>query len=271
MMNMETLLAWADQHAALFFVLVVSVAATSGWFYWRSREPWQAEAPVPMLRRRYGFVIAIVTSGVFAALAFAIEADGRLVAFDQRITDAVQARLGPAMLDVLAAITQLGGSHQLVIASVLIAIALLGLRHPLLASGWALSVLGNGLLIRVGKNHFQRTRPVHDHGPVIETGYSFPSGHAAGSLMFYGMLAYVLVVLLPPRWHRLVFGVAIAMVALIGGSRVLLQVHFVSDVFAGYALAIGWGALCVSAIEFVRTSRLPKPIEDALNYSKSGP
>ena len=83
--------------------------------------------------------------------------------------------------------------------------------------------------------------------------------------MFYGMLAYVLLVLLPPRWHRLIICIALAVVALIGCSRVLLQVHFVSDVCAGYALAIGWLALCVSAIEFLRTSRLPKPIEAATN------
>lgn len=271
MMELQAILTWSDQHAALFFMVVLAVAALGGWLHWRTRAPWDAEAPVPMLRRRYGSAIAIITSLLFAALAFAIDADGRLVAFDQRITDAVQAQLGPAILNVLATITRFGGSHELVIASVLIAIVLLLLRRPLLASGWALSVLGNGLLIRIGKDHFQRIRPVHDHSPVIETGYSFPSGHAAGSLMFYGMLAYVLVVLIPARWHRLIFGVAITMVVLIGGSRVLLQVHFVSDVCAGYALAIGWGALCVAAIEFLRTSRLPKVIEDAIDYSKSGP
>lgn len=268
---METLLAWSDQHAAMLFFMVVFVAGTSGWFHWRSRAHWDAQTPVPMLRRRYGFVIAVVTSGIFAALAFAIESDGRLVAFDQRVTDALHARIGPALLDVLATITQLGGSHQLVIASVVIAVLLLSMRRWLLAAGYALSMIGNGLLIRIGKDHFQRVRPVHDHGPVIETGYSFPSGHAAGSLMFYGMLAYLLMVLIPERWHRLVVAVAIAVITLIGGSRVLLQVHFVSDVCAGYALAIGWGALCVSAIEFLRTSRLPKPIEMAINYSKSGP
>lgn len=270
-MNLEPILVWGNQNAALLFIVVLGVAAASAGLYWRSRGPWDAEAPVPMLRRRYGFVIVIVTSGVFAALAFAIEADGRLVAFDHRVTETVQTQLGPAMLDVLATITRFGGSHQLVIASAVIALLLLLLRRWLLAAGFILSMIGNGLLIRIGKDYFQRVRPVHDHGPVIETGYSFPSGHAAGSLMFYGMVAYLLMVLVPARWHRLITGVAIVVIVLIGGSRVLLQVHFVSDVFAGYALAIGWGALCVSAIEFLRTSRLPKPIEDAIGYSKSGP
>ncbi|MEO6077034.1 MAG: phosphatase PAP2 family protein [Dokdonella sp.] len=270
-MELKTLLMWADHHAPLFFVFVLIVAAASGWFYWRRRGPWNAGAPVPMLRRSYGMVIAMVTSVVFAALAFAIEADGRLVAFDQNVTNEMHENLGPAILNVLAIVTQFGGSHQLMIASAVIAVLLLLLRRWLLAAGFALSMIGNGLLIRIGKDYFQRVRPVNDHGPVIETGYSFPSGHAAGSMMFYGMLAYLLMVLTPARWHGVIIGVAIAVIALIGCSRVLLQVHFVSDVCAGYALAVGWGALCVSAIEFLRTSRLPKPIEDALNYSKSEP
>ena len=58
--------------------------------------------------------------------------------------------------------------------------------------------------------------------------------------MFYGMLAYVLMVLVPARWHRMIVTVALLIVALVGCSRVLLQVHYLSDVCAGYALAIGW-------------------------------
>ena len=153
-MELETLLTWADQHAAVFFVALLSVAAASGWFYWRSRGPWDEESPVPMLHHNHGFAIAVITSLLFAALAFAIEADGRLVAFDQRITDVVQAQLGPAMLDVLASVTRLGGSHQLVIASAVIAILLLLSRRWLLAAGFALSLIGNGLLIRIGKDYF---------------------------------------------------------------------------------------------------------------------
>ena len=262
---MDIIITWAQDHALLLLGAVLIVAGVGGWLDWRNRGPWNAEAPVPMLRGSRGLAIAVMTSIVFAMLALAIEADGRLVALDQHVTDAAHAMLGPVILTVLAAITRFGGSHELVIAGAIITGVLLLLRRPLLASGFALSLISNGLLIRIGKEHFQRMRPLHQHGPVIESGYSFPSGHAAGSLMFYGMLAYVLLVLLPPRWHRLIIGIALAVVALIGCSRVLLQVHFVSDVCAGYALAIGWLALCVSAIEFLRTSRLPKPIEAATN------
>lgn len=264
---LNAILDWSDHHAALLFAAVVAAAVVGGWFYWRSRGPWDAETPVPILRPGRAVVIALAMALLFATLALAIEADGRLVAFDYDVGSAIQATLGQSMLSVLAGITWFGGSHVLVIAGAIVAVVLVLLRQPLLSASVALSLIGNGLLIRIGKEHFQRMRPVHEHGPVIETGYSFPSGHAAGSLMFYGMLAYVLMVLVPPRWHRLILGVAIAVIALIGGSRVLLQVHFVSDVCAGYALATGWLSLCVSAIEFLRSSRLPRVID----YSKSGP
>lgn len=249
---------WAQHHATALLASVLVVASVGAWLHWRNRGPWSAQTPVPMLRRSHALAIAIVTSIMFALLAFAIEADGRLVALDQHVTDAARELLGPTILNLLAALTRLGGSHELVIAGAIVTVILLLMRRPLLAGGFALSLISNGLLIRIGKEHFQRVRPLHQHGPVIESGYSFPSGHAAGSLMFYGMLAYLLLVLLPPRWHRLIVGIAMAIVALIGCSRVLLQVHYVSDVCAGYALAIGWLALCVSAIEFLRTSSLPR-------------
>lgn len=257
---MQPILDWADHNAAWLFVAVVAIAVVAGLAYWRQRPAWQAEPPIALLHTRTASLIAALTASLFALLAVAIEADGRLVAFDQRVTDRFRAELGPQALDLLAALTHLGDSHALVIASAVVAVVLLVIRHRLLAVAWCLALLGNGLLIRIGKDYFQRTRPIHEHGIVVETGYSFPSGHAAGSLAFYGLLAYVLATLLPPRWNKALLIAAILVVAIIGASRVLLQVHFVSDVFAGYALGTGWLAVCIAAIEFLRTSRQAPPM-----------
>jgi membrane-associated phospholipid phosphatase len=110
------------------------------------------------------------------------------------------------------------------------------------------TVVINSLL----KAWFQRERPLHDHGFIIEKSYSFPSGHASGSMVFYGMLAYVLLVLMPPRFHRPIVIVAVAMTTLIGISRILLQVHYFSDVMAGYATGLAWLTLCVGSAEYIR-------------------
>jgi undecaprenyl-diphosphatase len=86
-------------------------------------------------------------------------------------------------------------------------------------------------------------RPRPDDGLVEVGGYSYPSGHAAHSI-FYVWLSLTIAVRLRPDMTRkaaLVVG-GIALAALVGLSRVYLQVHYLSDVFGGWAL----GALCFS-------------------------
>src|SRR3546814_2215562 len=96
---------------------------------------------------------------------------------------------------------------------------------------------------------FHRVRPLHGHGFIIERGWSFPSGHAFGAMVFYGMLAYVLLRLLPPRFHRAVIAAAVLLSGVIGISRVLLHVHYFSDVMAGYCAGAAWLVLCLGGAE----------------------
>ena len=121
----------------------------------------------------------------------------------------------------------------------------------LLAAGWSVALLGilpiNGGL----KALFRRVRPLHDHGFIVEPGWSFPSGHAFGAMVFYGMLAYVLL-RLTPRFHRAIIAGAVLMIGVIGTSRILLQVHYFSDVLAGYATGGAWLVLCIGTAELLR-------------------
>lgn len=242
----------------LLLALVVS-GVVAGAVVWRSRAHVVDDAPVPMLRKRTATAVLVLAAAAFALLAAAILRDGRLVLLDQRVTAAIRDTFGESMLKLLALVTELGNVDVLTVLGIIVASALLLRRHFFLAGLWVFTVAGNGLLIRVLKDAFQRTRPVHDHGVVIETGYSFPSGHAAGSLVFYGMGAYLLLVLCPPRWHRGIASAALLIIAIIGASRVLLQVHFLSDVCAGYALGLAWLAVCIGAGEWLRTARRLHP------------
>ena len=67
-----------------------------------------------------------------------------------------------------------------------------------------------------------------------------------------GMLAYVLLRVLPHRWHRWVVAGAVAMISVIGLSRIVLQVHYFSDVVAGYASGMAWLVVCIGAAEWWR-------------------
>ena len=68
--------------------------------------------------------------------------------------------------------------------------------------------------------------------------YSFPSGHAFGSTVFYGLLAYLANSRLAAPWSYVVAGLLAVLIVLIGLSRIYLGAHFPSDVVVGWALGL---------------------------------
>lgn len=252
---MHELIDALDAHAPWLLLALIVVGAAAATWVWHRRAHAEGDPPVPMLRKRSAIALLAVAVSVFALIAAAVLREGRLVALDQRVTSTIRDNFGESMLRLLAGVTELGNVDVLTVLGIVMALALLLARRFLLAGLWVFTVAGNGLLIRVLKDVFQRTRPVHEHGFAIETGFSFPSGHAAGSLVFYGMAAYLLLVLCRPRWHRAIVIAAGVLIGVIGASRVLLQVHYLSDVCAGYALGLSWLALCIGTGEWLRTTR----------------
>lgn len=72
---------------------------------------------------------------------------------------------------------------------------------------------------------------------TTENGFSFPSGHSMGALVFYGLLIYFALRYLKKRNRRVLLCFACtAMILLIGISRIYLGVHFFSDVLGGFLL-----------------------------------
>ena len=88
---------------------------------------------------------------------------------------------------------------------------------------------------------FRRQRPRWDDSVHTLTSYSFPSGHASGIASGMGVVV-VLTVLYVHRSsvRRSVFAASAALVVLVGADRILLGVHNLSDVLAGYAVAGFW-------------------------------
>lgn len=123
-------------------------------------------------------------------------------------------------------------------------------RRKRLALAWALIVAGGGLLNLALKKGFDRPRPpVAWRDPIVhETNESFPSGHAMGSTIGYGMLAYVVTSKMPHLGMRMLTYLALAVVvALISFSRVYLRAHWLSDVIGGISVGLAW-LLCGLAV-----------------------
>lgn len=209
------------------------------------------------LRRWLGAATLIACLLAFAAIAAAVHGGGELVQFDVMLSHALRATMPHELLVVLSWITRLGNFMTLVVLGAVVALVLAWRRQALLAAAWTLTLIGGGQLNNALKHMFQRARPDYDHTVIVETSYSFPSGHASGSMVAYGMLAYVLICLTPARYHRGILFAAVATILVVGSSRVLLQVHFFSDVCGGFASGLAWLTACIGMTEFVRNRWLP--------------
>jgi len=169
------------------------------------------------------------------------------------------------LVTVIKAITWLGSDGVLWTVTGAAAV-LLALRKR-----WRLAlyllVAGAGALIMdpVLKSLVGRARPVVAHPVAHGLGNSFPSGHSLGSIACYGAVLLVfLPAVRPGAWRRAFIAVITVLVALIGISRVLLGVHYLSDVLGAWALGITWLGITAFAFELSRHAT-GEPVTDPLS------
>ena len=147
----------------------------------------------------------------------------------------------PAWLETpMLAVTALG-YYYVVIPVLLVAVGMF-LRYGRRLSALLLTVAtcGSVLLTTVLKVVFERARPELVDSGYTATFYSFPSGHATVAVGFYGTLTLLVAYNLrgPARWFVAALG--IALILLIGFSRLYLGVHYPTDILAGYLSALLW-------------------------------
>jgi undecaprenyl-diphosphatase len=153
---------------------------------------------------------------------------------------------------VIKAVTWLGSDGVLwtVIGA---ATVILALRKRWRLAAYLL-VTGAGALVLdpVLKSLIGRLRPVVAHPIAHGAGNSFPSGHSLGSIVCYGALLLVFLPAARGRWRAVFITVTVTLVALIGISRILLGVHYLSDVIGAWSLGIAWLGVTAFAFEVSR-------------------
>ena len=204
-----------------------------------------------------GFALVVGAAMLFAEIAEHLGPGGAMARADAALAESIHAHVNPTILRAFAFVTHFGDVLTMSVLGVVVALLLWQRRLRALALGWVLAVGGNALLNPLLKRVFERVRPVHEHGLVSELGWSFPSGHTSSSTVAYGMLAYIAIRTLPPRWHLPAVLAAAALAFTVGCSRIFLQVHFASDVAAGFASGIAWLTVCIVSVELGRHYRPP--------------
>jgi membrane-associated phospholipid phosphatase len=196
-----------------------------------------------------GLLLIVATVG-FAVVAENVLAGRQLAAFDVAFAEALQAETSPPWRDGFWYVTWLGSGPVITAIAGAVVWVLVKRGHTLLAIMWSISQGGSALLNYAMKVGFARLRPEGADPMLYSSGWSFPSGHAMGTLVLCGVGAYVLARLFP-SWirHRVLIVLLLVWPLVIGFSRLYLGVHYISDVVAGFLAGTAWVAVCVSGTE----------------------
>lgn len=191
---------------------------------------------------------AIVTGGVVVAvLAYLVRRDGELVELDRSLAQWGFDHMTAFSGWCLRAVSHLGEPRVVIVMAALLAIEeTVRTRSRWPALFLLVVVAGNGILTTLVKELADRVRP--ELNPIAATlGPSFPSGHSSWSMAFWAAAALLLSQRRPRAVRVAIFAGAAALIVLVAGSRVLLSVHWLSDVLAGLALGAAWFAVCAIA------------------------
>lgn len=197
--------------------------------------------------RRY-LLLAFIGSMLFALLALLLVADSFLVRMDNRLADSCYhyAIEHPRIHNFFLSVTDLGWGRFLNWVGAATILLLLVRRDWIRGLIWTAGSISTHEIVPFLKDQFQRPRPEFaDIG-----GLSFPSGHAFGSAVVYGLLGIlVLRIWQGSRW-RLWFACPIwAIIPLVALSRMMLGVHYFSDVLAGMSAGLAWVFLIGAAAD----------------------
>lgn len=242
--------------ATVLIFVAVSWRFVHGKFITRARV--KSPNAVYLIGNVLGLILVAGAIFIFIEIAQGISANSRLSNVDATITKSIESNVSATLLQIFAVVTHFGDRPVLFAICVFVPVWLSQARRKLLAISVALTLAGNAVLNPMLKLYFERLRPVNEHDVANALGWSFPSGHASGAVVAYGMLAYVAMRILPSRWRLPVMLGFASLVLTVGFSRIFLQVHFASDVVAGFASGLGWLCVCIMSIEQIERYRPPK-------------
>ena len=113
-----------------------------------------------------------------------------------------------------------------------------------------------GVILSYGlKSVFGKTRPDLWESAIEEVSFSYPSGHALGSTVLYGFLAYLFATRFP-QFTWLIYLIAVLLIGAIGSSRLYLGVHWPTDIIGGYGIGFLWLTFCITMLKLQKLKQL---------------
>ncbi len=209
--------------------------------------------PLTLLSLAFLYVLAL-----FGGIVEDLISRDPLVAVDHSLAQLIAMLRTAETVQFFIWMTELG-AWQLIIAFTLISMTILWLvQRQQFIAGLLTAVSGSIVFTTLGKIAFHRPRPVE--AVLLENSYSFPSGHATIAVAFYGFLAYILIRSSDTWKHRVnLFFACLVLILLIGLSRIMLGVHYLSDVLGGYLIGALWLIIGISLSEWLNSKTVKLP------------
>lgn len=197
------------------------------------------------IRRRGLWILLVAGLAGFAVLALGYE-DDPLAALDEDVARWV-ARDLPVWLEVAARpFSWAGGWIGLSVLGVVVALVLVWERSWLDLAFFVVAVAGSQLAVALLKDGFERPRPDAGSAVPLPESFAFPSAHAAAGAASFGAVAVLVAERLPSARARLWLWAGVVALGIgVGLSRVALNVHYVTDVLAGWCFGLAWLAACL--------------------------
>jgi membrane-associated phospholipid phosphatase len=210
-----------------------------------------------LLKLGLSFVVFLMLSIGFVAIADEVT-EGETLAFDQAVLEAIYARSSEFWNQFFLVVTELGGVAGVIVLTAGLLAALLYKKNYRYVVLVVAGVGGAALLNVLLKLIFERARPDLWEQLIVETSFSFPSGHAMAS----AALALCFVAVFWRSKYRLAaMSGATLYVLLIGFSRLYLGVHYPTDIIGGWLISSIWVLLVISVMYGWGIYRRAVPIE----------
>ncbi len=157
-----------------------------------------------------------------------------------------------ALVGIAKFISLVGSTEVIIGIGILIGVLFIFKKRWRSAAIIIASICSTGIMVELMKTFFMRTRP--ENALLVLNDYSFPSGHAALAAVFFIVLIYLFTPKKSSGIKRELFiTICVLAVITIGLSRIVLNVHWVSDVVAGWSLGVFCATAVILLVKYIGT------------------
>lgn len=189
-----------------------------------------------MTKRHNLIIVALVSLALFMLLLFNLSSS-LVSSADSSINSYMSSHQNSLIIEISKAIGYLLDPVCIIILAMIISVVMFRTRLKKDSIFFSSVMLLGGSFIYITKEIVQKARPIN--ALVQETGFSFPSGHTLISVIFFGFFIYLALKRIKSTTYKAVISILLIIsILFIGLSRLVLNVHWLSDVLGGFLLGL---------------------------------